>query len=435
MYTIWWIALGLSLIPFNFGLVFLWRFKSNRQAWVRTPFGDVKGPPGFVVFALGLAGSGLSIQHLAPPALLPDPPTGHVRAVDFVAPRGDRARVRVTMDDERIDVHHGDYLLALARNAPKRLPVALGNLDSDTAALLSVSAVAPGDVKAALASFAADEAAVARIDPVWPQQRVVLIDHDEQVARKQVKKAVDEAEDALVALRRPYLRRVVDLADDFLWDHSSGFFAAEVLAAKGEAHVTLGETEAGVAAYERFMERFPDNPATERMPERIAAALGQTPKRSTMTLAAFRVNGGTSTVRTSDIAVRASSVLPPSGRVDYDAANLLDGDSGTAWSEGASGSGEGTTIRFTFARPYSLAAIRLENGYAKTRALFDANGCVLRMRIRTDRGAAVVRVRRTLKPQRVRVPAGRTRRVELRILDACPSRYRNTMLSGIEFLL
>ena len=254
------------------------------------------------------------------------------------------------MDDDRIDVHNGDYMVALARNAPTRLPVALGNLDSDTTALLRVSAVAPGDVKATLDSFAAeeaavaaDEAAVATVSPVWPKQRVVLIDHNEKVARDQVRQAVEEAGFAPLALRHYYLRRVVDRADDFLWDHSSGFFAAEVLLAKGEAHHKVGEIDAAIAAYERFQDRFHAHPAAARMPQRIAYLRGQgehaEPPTTTMTLAAFTVGRAPAAgvVAASDIAVRASSVLPPRGRVDYDAANLLDGDPGTAWSEGAPG--------------------------------------------------------------------------------------------------
>ncbi len=442
---IWWLSLGLSLIPFSFGLVYLWRRKDGSPASVVvTEKLTIEGPVGFVVFALGLAGCALSISHLLPPSLLTDPPTGHVRAVDRIAPRNDRARVRVTMDDDRIDVHNGDYMVALARNAPTRLPVALGNLDSDTTALLRVSAVAPGDVKATLDSFAAeeaavaaDEAAVATVSPVWPKQRVVLIDHNEKVARDQVRQAVEEAGFAPLALRHYYLRRVVDRADDFLWDHSSGFFAAEVLLAKGEAHHKVGEIDAAIAAYERFQDRFHAHPAAARMPQRIAYLRGHgedaEPPATTMTLAAFTAPAA-GVVPASAIAVRASSVLPPRGRVDYDAANLLDGDPGTAWSEGAPESGIGVTIRFRFARALDVDAIRLSNGYAKSSGLFGANGSVTRLRVRTDRRTITVRVRDTPEPQTLRLPAGRTRTVELRIVAVRAGRFPNTMLSEIEFL-
>ncbi len=442
---IWWLSLGLSLIPFNFGLVYLWRRKDGSPASVAvTEKLTIEGPVGFVVFALGLAGCALSIYNLLPPSLLTDPPTGHVRAVERVAPRNDRARVRVRMDDDRIDVHNGDYMVALARNAPRRLPVALGNLDSDTTALLRVSAVAPGDVKATLDSFAAEEAAVAAeeaavagVRPVWPKQRVVLIDHNEKVARDQVRQAVEDAGFAPLALRHHYLRRVVDRADDFLWDHSSGFFAAEVLLAKGEAHHKVGEIDAAIAAYERFQDRFHAHPAAARMPQRIAYLRGHgehaEPPATTMTLAAFTAPAA-GVVPASAIAVRASSVLPPRGRVDYDAANLLDGDPGTAWSEGSPGSGIGVTIRFRFARALDVDAIRLRNGYAKSSGLFGANGSVTRLRVRTERRTITVRVRDTPGPQTLRLPAGRTRTVELRILDVRAGRFPNTMLSEIEFL-
>ena len=72
----------------------------------------------------------------------------------------------------------------------------------------------------------------------------------------------------------------------------------------------------------------------------------------------------------------ASSTLHPEEGNTYVAANTVDGDPQTAWSEGRDGPGIGASITWTFRRPVDLRRVNIVNGYAKG-DLFATN---LRMR-------------------------------------------------------
>ena len=326
-------------------------------------FSHSPDPSGFAIFALGLAGSALSISHLGPASLVPDPPTGTVRAVRRPRPSGtvgmsveaalrqdaawidrlqDDARVRVTMDDYRIEVRNGDYMAALGESAPEAAP------DGARQPRLRHHRAAARERRRARttsrrrsASVAGEEAPWPQVEPVWPKQRVVLIDHDEKVARDHVRRAVEDASTASLALRRITTAASSTSPTTSCGTTPTGFFAAEVLLAKGEAHHRLGEIDAAIAAYRALSGSFPRQPdgradaAADRAPAR--PRFGGADERA---LDAWPARPASSPLRpaaavpASDIAVRASSVLRPSGRVDYDAVNLLDGDPGTAWSEG-----------------------------------------------------------------------------------------------------
>ncbi|HEY1133665.1 MAG TPA: hypothetical protein VGE77_03755, partial [Nocardioides sp.] len=64
----------------------------------------------------------------------------------------------------------------------------------------------------------------------------------------------------------------------------------------------------------------------------------------------------------------ASSTAPPGtsldgSRVEYDAANLVDGDTSTTWR--VVGDGTGETLTFTFGEEVAVTSVGLVNGYAK----------------------------------------------------------------------
>lgn len=88
------------------------------------------------------------------------------------------------------------------------------------------------------------------------------------------------------------------------------------------------------------------------------------------------------------ITAAASSTLPPQGRFDYTAARLLDGDSRTAWCEGAAGDGIGETVELALAveRPTGDAECRLLRldlltGLRWDEEAYQANGRVSKVRV------------------------------------------------------
>jgi hypothetical protein len=82
--------------------------------------------------------------------------------------------------------------------------------------------------------------------------------------------------------------------------------------------------------------------------------------------------------------VCASSVLDQQKGNTYGLANLFDGNYNTAWVEGASGNGEGQQVSVSFDRPVTISEIILVNGYAKSSALFQNNGRIATMGIRSS---------------------------------------------------
>jgi hypothetical protein len=130
---------------------------------------------------------------------------------------------------------------------------------------------------------------------------------------------------------------------------------------------------------------------------------------------------------------RASSELPPSGDVTYEAANVLDGDDETAWSEGVSGDGVGEWIELELNGAGEVSRLVIWNGYQKGEQ-FEDNARVDRVRIELgDRrfDADLLDVR---GPQAVDLPQTvRTDRVRLTIMSVHEGRrYADAALSGIE---
>ena len=71
----------------------------------------------------------------------------------------------------------------------------------------------------------------------------------------------------------------------------------------------------------------------------------------------------------------ASSTLPAEGGVSYAPENIYDGSTVTAWTEGVSGSGIGEWISVSFDKQI-LGALRIYNGYQKSRDLYYWNSRV-----------------------------------------------------------
>ncbi|MFZ5717114.1 MAG: NADase-type glycan-binding domain-containing protein [Bradyrhizobium sp.] len=81
-----------------------------------------------------------------------------------------------------------------------------------------------------------------------------------------------------------------------------------------------------------------------------------------------------------------SSMLKPQFGNSYGVANLFDASTGTAWVEGASGSGIGEWITIEFEAPRRVKSIRVQNGYQKTPDIFAKNNRVRQIRLQFSGG-------------------------------------------------
>ncbi len=87
------------------------------------------------------------------------------------------------------------------------------------------------------------------------------------------------------------------------------------------------------------------------------------------------------------VSAAASSTLAPQAGNRYDPGLAVDASNETAWCEGAPGDGVGEWIEVRYQRPGGsatpLCVVRLAPGYAKSRAAYEANGRVARLRVAT----------------------------------------------------
>lgn len=133
------------------------------------------------------------------------------------------------------------------------------------------------------------------------------------------------------------------------------------------------------------------------------------------------------------VGARASSALVPEGANTYEAANLLDGDLGTCWSEGVEGFGEGEWARLELAEPTILTAIEVANGYQKDSRRFEGNPRVQRLSVEYSDGTAqVVQLYDDMDFQIVTPPPKATEWVRLRIEAVYPGdTWKDTSLSEV----
>jgi VWFA-related protein len=82
--------------------------------------------------------------------------------------------------------------------------------------------------------------------------------------------------------------------------------------------------------------------------------------------------------------ISASSVRNAYKDITYVAENAIDGDTNTAWVEGAAGAGIGEWIEFSANRPQTVTEIRIMNGYFKSEDLYYKNNSIRRLLISAD---------------------------------------------------
>ena len=144
---------------------------------------------------------------------------------------------------------------------------------------------------------------------------------------------------------------------------------------------------------------------------------------------------GTKLLSPEGIRVTASSTLPQQGANTYLAANTIDGDPQTAWSEGKEGPGIGATLTWTFPEPVDLQRVVIVNGYAKGN-LFRKNLRIRAARVTTAQGETTMTLRDTASFQPLRIRGGRTSFIRLAIVGVYGSRtYEDCLLSEVEFFV
>jgi hypothetical protein len=144
---------------------------------------------------------------------------------------------------------------------------------------------------------------------------------------------------------------------------------------------------------------------------------------------------GTRLLSPEDIRVTASSTLPHQGANKYIAANTIDGDPQTAWSEGKEGPGIGATLTWTFPDQVNLQRVVVVNGYAKGN-LFRKNLRIRAARVTTAQGETTTTLRDTTRYQPLRIRTGPTNFMRLAIVGVYGSRtYEDCLLSEIEFFV
>ncbi|KJD47552.1 hypothetical protein QD47_00955 [Paenibacillus terrae] len=87
--------------------------------------------------------------------------------------------------------------------------------------------------------------------------------------------------------------------------------------------------------------------------------------------------------------IKASSTLPSKGMQTYDAKNLVDGDTSTAWCEGVKGNGEGETILLDLGSSQKVKGIELINGYAKSEKSYRENNRVQKLKLQFSDGSSL----------------------------------------------
>lgn len=88
--------------------------------------------------------------------------------------------------------------------------------------------------------------------------------------------------------------------------------------------------------------------------------------------------------------ISASSTLSAQGENTYDAANLVDGNPNTAWSEGVAGDGIGESIMIDFGSVQRLNGIELLNGLVKSEKLYKQNNKIKKMKLEFSDGQSVI---------------------------------------------
>lgn len=132
-----------------------------------------------------------------------------------------------------------------------------------------------------------------------------------------------------------------------------------------------------------------------------------------------------------------SSALAPQNGNSYGPDKLGGGSQkpAGAWCEGVDGPGTGQTITLHQTPGSLIGSLTFVNGYAKTAALFLANGRIREARIETDGGySKTITLKDTREEQSIRISPHKLSRLRLTILSTYPgTRASDTCVSAFWF--
>jgi hypothetical protein len=136
------------------------------------------------------------------------------------------------------------------------------------------------------------------------------------------------------------------------------------------------------------------------------------------------------------ISVSASSTRERMKGNDYDAANLLDENLGSAWIEGADSTGVGSWVQFKFSREVTLNSIKIYPGYFKDSNTWKKNNRVAQLTIFFSDGSSVrADFPDQMEPQEVAAGGRRTSSVKL-VIDGVyggTTDVNDTAISEVKF--
>lgn len=145
--------------------------------------------------------------------------------------------------------------------------------------------------------------------------------------------------------------------------------------------------------------------------------------------------------------VKATSSLKPQDSFTYEPKNTVDGDTGTAWVEGAPGLGKGEKVTFTWTEPQNVRLICIVNGYGRSWDRYTANARLRLANVTTDaedaeESALIEQNDNSFAEfQELDAPEGKTSSVVIEIIavragrdtDLKATRDSDTAISEIEF--
>lgn len=120
----------------------------------------------------------------------------------------------------------------------------------------------------------------------------------------------------------------------------------------------------------------------------------------------------------------------------YKAENLVDGNTTTAWVEGADGAGIGEWVKFGFDTPKNIKAIKILAGYAKTEKVYMTNNRVKKLKIIfSDERYQIADLKDVNNFQRILIDRDSpTKFIKLEILEVYKgSKFNDTCISEIDF--
>ena len=125
----------------------------------------------------------------------------------------------------------------------------------------------------------------------------------------------------------------------------------------------------------------------------------------------------------------------------YPAGNAIDGDTGTAWSEGVEGLGHDEYLELAFREPTTPKMLCILNGFALSASLYERNGRARGLEVTADRGSQSV-VLADIRPdsgagfQTVNLQLGKTDSLRLTVTSTYAGqgqdRFPDTLISEIE---